>query len=122
MPRVSVIIPTFNCARFLGRAIETALTQTYRDYELIVVDDGSTDETREVVASFGSKLRYLYQPNGGVYSARNLALSSANGELVAYLDADDMWYPHKLDTQVAFLDAHKECGLVHSDPDRGRTS
>jgi glycosyltransferase involved in cell wall biosynthesis len=115
MPRVSVIIPTFNCARFLGRAIDSALAQTYGDYEVIVVDDGSTDETQHVVPRFGGKIRYLYQPNKGVSSARNLALSQASGELIAYLDADDMWYPHKLERQVAFLDTHRECGLVHSD-------
>jgi glycosyltransferase involved in cell wall biosynthesis len=115
MPRVSVIIPTFNCARFLGRAIRTALSQTYTDHEVIVVDDGSTDETQEVVAPVGRKIHYLYQTNRGASSARNLALSQANGELIAYLDADDMWYPRKLERQVAFLDTHKECALVHSD-------
>ncbi len=115
MPRISVIIPTFNCARFLGRAIDSALAQTYRDYEVIVVDDGSTDETQSVVAQFGGKIRYLYQPNKGASSARNLALSKATGELIAYLDSDDMWYPQKLERQAAFLDTHSECGLVHSD-------
>ncbi len=115
MPRVSIVIPTFNCAPFLGRAIDSVLAQTYGDYEVIVVDDGSTDETHGVVARFASKIRYLYQPNKGVSSARNLALSQASGELIAYLDADDMWYPHKLERQVAFLDTHRECGLIHSD-------
>lgn len=115
MPRVSVTIPTFNCARFLGRAISTALTQTYTDHEVIVVDDGSTDGTRDVVAQFGDKVRYMYQTNGGLSSARNLALSKASGEFIAYLDADDMWYPDKLEKQVSFLDARKEYGLVHSD-------
>jgi glycosyltransferase involved in cell wall biosynthesis len=115
MPRVSITIPTFNCARFLGRAIDSALAQTYGDYEIVVVDDGSTDDTREVLARFGDKIRYVYQANGGLSSARNLALSHAAGEFVAYLDADDLWYPHRLETQVAFLDAHEECGFVHSD-------
>jgi glycosyltransferase involved in cell wall biosynthesis len=115
MPRVSITIPTFNCARFLGRAIDSALAQTYADYEIVVVDDGSTDDTREVLARFGDKIRYVYQANGGLSSARNLALSHAAGEFVAYLDADDLWYPHRLETQVAFLDAHEECGFVHSD-------
>src|SRR5262249_49927925 len=115
MPRVSVIIPTFNCARFLRQAINSALSQTYTDHEIIVVDDGSTDETGDLIAQYGSKVVYLYQSNGGVSSARNLALSKSSGELIAYLDADDMWYPQKLEKQVAFLDAHKECGLVHSE-------
>lgn len=115
MPRVSIITPTFNCAPFLGRALDTAVCQTYTDYEIIVVDDGSTDGTPEVVSRFGDRLRYFYQPNEGLSSARNLGLSQASGEFIAYLDADDLWYPHKLESQVAYLDAHKECGLVHSD-------
>ena len=115
MPRVSVIVPTFNCARYLSRALDSALAQTFRDYEILVVDDGSTDETRELVDRYGGKVRYFYQANGGLSSARNLALSKASGEFIAYLDADDMWYPQKLETQVEFLDRNQDCGLVHSD-------
>jgi len=115
MPRVSVIIPTFNSAPFLGRSIGSALAQSYTDFEVVVVDDGSTDDTGEVVAQFGGRVRYFYQPNAGPAAARNLALSIASGELIAYLDADDMWYPHKLERQVMFMDAHRECALVHSD-------
>jgi glycosyltransferase involved in cell wall biosynthesis len=115
MPRVSVTIPTFNCARYLGRAIDSALAQTYPDYEIVVVDDGSTDDTRAVLAPYGDRIRYVYQSNGGLSSARNLALARATGELIAYLDADDLWAPRRLETQVAFLDAHPECGFVHSD-------
>jgi glycosyltransferase involved in cell wall biosynthesis len=115
MPRVSVLIPTYNCARFLGRAIDSALAQTYKDYEIIVVDDGSTDDTRDVVAQYGSKVLYFFQHNQGLSPARNLTLSKASGEFIAYLDADDMWYPQKLERQVAFLDTHPECGLVHSE-------
>jgi hypothetical protein len=115
MPRVSVIIPTFNCARFLGRAIGSVLDQTFTDYEILLVDDGSTDETPELVAGFGGRVRYLYQANRGPTPARNFALTQASGDLIAYLDADDMWYPDKLAKQVAFLDAHEGCGLVHSE-------
>jgi glycosyltransferase involved in cell wall biosynthesis len=115
MPRVSVVIPTFNCARFLGRSISSVLAQTYTDHEIIVVDDGSTDETNDVVCRFAERVQYLYQPNRGLSAARNVGLCQASGELIAYVDADDMWYPHKLAKQVAFLDARKECGLVHSD-------
>jgi glycosyltransferase involved in cell wall biosynthesis len=117
MPRVSVIVPTYNSARFLGRALKSALAQTYDDREVFVVDDGSTDGTREVVARYGGKIQYLYQPNRGPAAARNLALSRAGGELIAYLDADDMWYPQKLEKQVAFLDGNKQYGLVHSEMD-----
>ncbi len=115
MPRVSVIIPTFNCAPFLGRALNSVFTQTFTDYEIIVADDGSTDDTQAMVARYGTKINYLYQPNRGPSAARNLALSKASGEFIAYLDADDMWYPHKLERQVAFMDVHQECGIVHSD-------
>lgn len=115
MSRVSVVIPTYNCERFLGRAIDSALGQTYRDFELIVVDDGSTDGTRSLVAGYGDAVRYLYQPNQGVSAARNLALSQTGGEFIAYLDADDLWSPEKLARQVEYLDAHPTCGFVHTE-------
>jgi glycosyltransferase involved in cell wall biosynthesis len=89
--------------------------QTYKDYEILVVDDGSTDDTKDVVMQYGRKVAYLYQQNRGVSAARNHAISKASGELLAYLDADDMWYPEKLERQVAFLGAHQECGMVHSE-------
>lgn len=115
MPRVSTIIPTYNCARYVGRAIDSVCAQTYKDYEILVVDDGSSDDTKDVVMQYGRKVTYIYQQNQGVSAARNHAISKANGELLAYLDADDMWFPEKLERQVAFLDAHQECGMVHSE-------
>jgi len=115
MPRVSVIIPSYNCARYLRRAIDSASEQTYKDYEIVLVDDGSTDDTKDVVMQYGQKVTYLYQQNQGLSAARNQGISKASGELLAYLDADDMWYPEKLERQVAFLDAHPECGIVHSE-------
>jgi GT2 family glycosyltransferase len=115
VPRVSIIIPTYNCARFIKQALNSALAQAYTDSEILVVDDGSTDDTKSIVDRYGQKVRYLYQNNKGVSSARNLALSKATGEFIAYLDADDAWYPQKLERQVAFLDANKECGFVHSE-------
>ena len=115
MPRVSIIVPTFNLARYIGRALESVFAQTYVDYEVIVVDDGSTDDTLEVLAQFAGKLQYHHQTNKGVGAARNEGLIRAHGELIAYLDADDMWYPKKLERQVDFLDTHKQCGIVHSD-------
>ena len=115
MPRVSVIIPTYNCARYLGRAIDSVRAQTYKDYEILLVDDGSTDDTKDVAMQYGREVTYLYQQNRGVSAARNHAISKASGELLAYLDADDMWYPEKLERQVAFLDAHQECGMLHSE-------
>jgi glycosyltransferase involved in cell wall biosynthesis len=115
VPRVSIIIPTFNCALYIGYAVESVLNQSYRDYEVIVVDDGSTDETVEIVTRYRQKVRYFYQANSGVSAARNRALSEASGAFVAYLDADDLWYPQKLDRQMEFFDGHAECGLLHSD-------
>jgi glycosyltransferase involved in cell wall biosynthesis len=115
MPRVSVIMPAFNCAPFIERALRSALAQTYRDHEIIVVDDGSTDETRQTLAPWMDKVQYFHQANRGLPSARNAAVARASGEYFAYLDADDMWYPDKLEQQVAFLDAHPDCGMVHSE-------
>ncbi|HHX42317.1 MAG TPA: glycosyltransferase family 2 protein [Armatimonadetes bacterium] len=89
MSLVSIVIPTHNCAQYLGGAIRSALRQTHRQIEVIVVDDGSTDDTVKVVRAFGDAVRYLYQQNAGPSAARNLGLAHARGEYVAFLDADD---------------------------------
>ena len=115
MPRVSVIIPTYNCARFIERTINSVLSQTYRDYEVIVVDDGSMDETQTLMQQYNKPVRYVYQKNQGASSARNAAVSHATGEFIAYLDADDVWNPDKLARQVEYLDSHPMCGLVHTE-------
>lgn len=115
MPRVSVVIPTFNCGQFIRRTVKSALAQTYRDLEVIVVDDGSTDGTRSILSEYGSSVRYIFQSNQGASAARNAALEKASGEFIAYLDADDLWVPDKLARQVEYLDANPGCGLVHTD-------
>ena len=115
MPRVSVIIPTYNCARFLQRTIDSALRQTYRDFEVIVVDDGSTDDTQALMQQYSQPVSYVYQQNQGASAARNAAVSRAEGEFIAYLDADDIWTLDKLARQVEYLDAHPMCGLVHTE-------
>jgi glycosyltransferase involved in cell wall biosynthesis len=115
MPRVSVIVPTYNCAQFLGRALESAFAQSYRDFEVIVADDGSTDDTQEIISRLTQPLIYAYQENRGLSAARNLAISKASGEFLAYLDSDDMWFEQRLEKQVAFLDQNPRCGLVHSE-------
>jgi glycosyltransferase involved in cell wall biosynthesis len=113
-PRVSVIIPTYNCQDYIIQAIESVLSQTDCNFELLVLDDGSTDETRTVLEPYQNRLRYIYQLNQGVASARNHGIREARGELVAFLDADDYFLPNKLAAQVARFDAEPELGIVHS--------
>lgn len=114
MPRVSVIIPAFNASPFIRQAIESVLNQTYPDYELIVVDDGSTDDTASLVMKYGERLRYVYQKNQGLSSARNTGIAKAGGELLAFLDADDYWGRKKLEHQVALLDQSPAIGVVYT--------
>ena len=104
-PLVSVIIPTYNRGWILKEAIDSVLAQDYKDYELIVVDDGSTDNTREILDSYGQDLIVIRQANKGVSAARNLGIAAANGQLVAFLDSDDIWRPRKLSRQVDFFNS-----------------
>ncbi len=111
MPRVSIVIATFNRAHLVVQAIESALAQTYPDFEIIIVDDGSTDTTREVVAQIDDpRLRYVYQTNAGLAAARNTGITHAQGEYVTFLDDDDLFLPHKLAVQVAVMDQSPEIG------------
>jgi glycosyltransferase involved in cell wall biosynthesis len=116
---VSVVIPTFNCADFLVEAIRSILAQTYEDYEIIVVDDGSTDHTETALRQFATRIRYIRQEPGGPSVARNRGILEARGELVAFLDADDLWRPTKLARQVEYLNHHPEAVLVYTDFTRG---
>jgi glycosyltransferase involved in cell wall biosynthesis len=109
--RVSVVLPTYNGARFIGEAINSVLQQTYKDLELIVVDDGSTDDTQAVVLSFSDpRIIYVRQDNQERSVARNTGINLARGELIAFLDDDDFWLPEYLDAQVGTLDARPDCG------------
>ena len=113
MPRVSVIIPTYNRKDLVQLTIDSALAQTFTDSEIIVVDDGSTDNTREALASrYGNKICYEYQTNQGESAARNRALQLAQGEFIALLDSDDLWLPDKIEKEVARLDAELQAGMV----------
>ena len=112
---VSVLIPSYNRGYIIGRSIESVLAQTYRPIEIVVVDDGSTDETRAVVAQFGPAIRYLYQENGGLAAARNTGLAAAQGEFIAFQDSDDLWLPWKLQVQVALMRRLPELALVWTD-------
>jgi glycosyltransferase involved in cell wall biosynthesis len=117
MPRVSVILPTYNRAYILPEAVESVLQQTFSDFELIIADDGSTDETAQMVRRFRDpRIRFLRnEKNRGVAAARNHALGPARGEFVAFLDSDDVWMPQKLEVSVMFLEEHAEVGGVFSD-------
>src|SRR5438874_1624069 len=114
-PLVSVVIPTYNSAHYIGEAVQSVLAQTYTNFEVIVVDDGSTDDTRERLESVAGRIRYLYQPNGGVSKARNRGIQEARGELIAFLDGDDEWLPEKLAKQLAYMRANPSSPLVHAD-------
>ena len=117
-PLVSVIVPVYNGERFIAEAIQSALLQTYRNIEVLVIDDGSTDKTAAVLqaqAALDSRVRIIRQANGGVARARNRGLAEARGEFVAPLDADDLWDPSKIERQVdRMLQAGDATGLVYS--------
>jgi glycosyltransferase involved in cell wall biosynthesis len=109
---VSVIVPAYNSADYTVETVESVLAQTYRDFELIVVDDGSTDHTREAMAAFGDRIQYVYKENGGACSARNHGIAMSRGEYIACLDCDDLWFPEKLERSVAALEDHPDWALV----------
>ncbi|MBI3801341.1 MAG: glycosyltransferase family 2 protein [Deltaproteobacteria bacterium] len=110
-PLISCIVPVFNGERYLQEATDSILHQTYRPLEIIIVDDGSTDGTAAVAASYGEQIIYLWQANAGPAAARNLGLSAAHAEFVAFLDADDLWQPEKLAQQVARFAARPDLDL-----------
>lgn len=114
-PRVSVVVPVYNAARWLGEAIESILTQTYRDLELIVVDDGSTDGSGDVARSFGERVQLVTQANAGPSAARNAGVARARGELIAFCDSDDVQLPYRIAAHVHLLDRAPRAALVAGD-------
>jgi glycosyltransferase involved in cell wall biosynthesis len=114
MPKVSVIIPAYNGERYIKQAIDSVLRQTYLDREIIVVDDGSTDNTREILESYGGRLNWIAQENQGVAASRNTGLKLARGEYIAFLDQDDIFLPDKLTFQIPLLEEEPSLGLVSS--------
>jgi len=113
LPKVSVIIPNYNYAHYLGQAVDSVLAQTYRNTEIVVVDDGSHDTSEKVIAGYGERVRLIKQKNQGVSAARNTGVRETQGELLAFLDADDFWEPSKLEYQVRRYLEDNDLGLVH---------
>lgn len=114
-PTVSVIIPAYNAERWIGEAIASVLSQTYRELEIIVVDDGSSDATCRIVKDYGDSVIYLHKSNGGQGSARNTGILNATGQYIAFLDADDAWLPTKLEVQMKVLGGNSDLQWVYSD-------
>lgn len=114
IPTVSVITPAYNAARFIGRAIDSVLAQTFTSLELIIIDDGSTDATPDIVRAYRDpRIVYLQQPNAGQGPARNRGIQACSGEYVTFLDADDFYLPTKVERQVQFLRAHPQFQVVY---------
>jgi glycosyltransferase involved in cell wall biosynthesis len=112
LPLVSVIIPTYNCGEYICTAVESALAQTYHPVEIVVMDDGSTDDTRKRLSAYGGRIKYIYQANQGVSAARNIAIAAAEGDVIALLDADDLCAPRRVERQMSLLTAHPNVGFV----------
>ena len=110
-PLVSVIIPVYNHGRYLAETLDSVFAQTYSSIEVIVVDDGSTDDSAKIAQTYSS-LRYVYQTNQGAATARNMGVAASRGEFIAFLDADDSWKPEKLRFQVEYLTQHPEVGIL----------
>jgi glycosyltransferase involved in cell wall biosynthesis len=111
-PQVSVVIPAYNCAAYVGQAVDSVLRQTYTDWEIIVVDDGSRDDTKLILEQYGDRIRYIYQQNQGVSIARNRGIELARGEFIAFLDADDYFLPDKIAAQIAVFAAQPNLGIT----------
>lgn len=114
-PRISVIIPCYNSAAFVAATLESVFAQTLLPWEIIVVDDGSTDNTLEVLVGFGDRIRLMRRGNGGPAAARNLGISVAAGDFIAFLDSDDLWGPEKLARQMEEFSRFPEAALVFSE-------
>lgn len=108
MPRVSVVIPAYNAAALLAPTLESVLNSTYRDLEVIVVNDGSQDETAAVASDFGPRVRVITQKNAGASASRNRGIQESDSEFIALLDSDDIWHPQKIMVQIAAFEAHAE--------------
>ena len=116
-PLVSVIVPAYNAEKFVAETIESVQAQTYTHWELIIVDDGSTDQTADIIKEYvikDSRIQYCYQTNGRQGKARNYAISKAKGTLLAFIDADDLWHPQKLEKQIHIFEEYPQVDLVYT--------
>lgn len=114
-PIVSIVIPAFNAEKYIRESIDSILTQTFKNYEIIVVDDGSTDGTRIIIQQSYPSVRYFLQKNGGPAKARNVGIKEARGEYIAFLDADDFWLPTKLEKQIQYFNQHPEVSFIFTE-------
>jgi len=112
MSKISIIIPTFNRRDYIPIALDSVLKQTYKDYEIIIIDDGSNDDTKEVLKSYQGNIRYFYQDNSGIPTTRNKGIREARGEYIAFLDSDDYWLPEKLERQIECFSKNPHYGMV----------
>ncbi|HPP08870.1 MAG TPA: glycosyltransferase family A protein, partial [bacterium] len=116
MAKVSVIVPVYNAERFIGETLRSVLCQTYKDIEVIVVDDGSTDHSVEVIKKYNDpRIMLIRQQNRGVSAARNTGIKSSNGKFIALLDHDDLWLAEKIEKQMILFEKNPDVALVYSD-------
>lgn len=115
LPLVSVVIPAFNAEKYIKETIDSVLKQTCKDFEIIVVDDGSTDKTKKILEQYIDRINYIFQENSGPSKARNTGIKIAKGEYIAFLDADDLWPKSKLALQVDFMELHPDIDMVFAD-------
>ena len=116
MCKASVILPCYNGARWIGRAVESILAQTYKHFELVIIDDGSTDDSKEIIAPYfcDERVRYIYQTNRGFSAALNRGIKESSGCLIGFIGQDDLWMPKKLELQVKYFGKNENVALVHS--------
>ncbi|MBI2995188.1 MAG: glycosyltransferase [Candidatus Melainabacteria bacterium] len=114
MPKVSIIIPTYNRENFISETIESVLNQTFKDFEIVIINDGSTDNTKKKLEKFNTKIKLINQANSERAVSRNNGVKNSNGEYIAFLDSDDLWEKDKLEKQVEILDKYKDMVLVYS--------
>jgi len=117
-PLVSVVMPVYNSEKYLRRAIESVLCQSYKNYEFIIVDDGSTDGSIDIINEYRDKIVYFFQKNAGASAARNKGIEISKGELIAFLDSDDLWYPDKLKIQVDVYQHYPDASIIHTEVDK----